>query len=93
MTLRSALHTAMASVQASFAQLLEYAQREEEVLKALGAPDLTACLRTGAGTKGHTENPERMKFYKILSKISKDLSQEQRQQIAHQKKKGFQMRG
>ena len=85
MTLRPALHTAMASVQASFAQLLEYLQREEEVLKDLGAPDLKACLRTGAGTKGHTGNPERMKFYKILSKIlrkTEDLSQEQRQQIA-----------
>ena len=85
MTLRPALHTAMASVQASFAQLLEYLQREEEVLKDLGAPDLKACLRTGAGTKGHTENPERMKFYKILIKIlnnTEDLSQEQRQQIA-----------
>ena len=85
MTLRPALHTAMASIQASFAQLLEYVQREEEVLKDLGAPDLKACLRTGAGTKGHTENPERMKFYKILSKIlntTEDLSQEQRQQLA-----------
>ena len=85
MTLRPALHTAMASVQASFAQLLEYLQREEQVLKDLRLPDLKACLRTGAGTKGHTENPERMKFYKILIKIlnnTEDLSQEQRQQIA-----------
>ena len=82
MTLRSALHTAMASVQASFAELLEYVQREEEVLKAIRAPDLKACLRTGAGSKGHTKNPERMKYYKILIKIRDGLSEEQRQQIA-----------
>ena len=74
----------MASVEASLAQLLEYVQREEEVLKALGASDLKECLRTGAGTKGHNKNAERLKFYRILNKISssKDLSEEQRQQIA-----------
>ena len=62
-------------------QLVEYLQREEEVLKALRAVDLKTCLRTGAGTKGHTADAERMKFYRLLNKISQDLTPEQRRQL------------
>ena len=54
MTLRSALPFAMSSVAEALANLFHYLEREEAVLRTLGASNLRACLRTGAGTKGHT---------------------------------------
>ena len=69
-------------VEYKFRQLLEYLQREEIALKALRAVDLKSCLRTGAGTKGHAPDAERMKFYRMLNKISKDLTPEQKQELA-----------
>ena len=60
---------------------MEYLQREEIALKALRAVDLKSCLRTGAGTKGHAPDAERMKFYRMFNKISKDLTPQQRQQV------------
>ena len=68
-------------VEYKFRQLIEYLQREEIALKALRAVDLKSCLRTGAGTKGHAADAERMKFYRMFNKISKDLTPEQRQQV------------
>ena len=67
-------------VEYKFRQLMEYLQREEIALKALRAVDLKSCLRTGAGTRGHAVDAERMKFYRMFNKISKDLTPEQRQQ-------------
>ena len=68
-------------VEYKFRQLMEYLQREEIALKALRAVDLKSCLRTGAGTKGHAPDAERMKFYRMFNKISKDLTPQQRQQV------------
>ena len=52
------------------------------MLKTLGASDLRACLRTGAGARGHAADAERMKHYKVLNRIFKDLTPEQREQIS-----------
>ena len=71
----------MAIVADAFANLLEYLEREEAVLKTLGASDLRACLRTGCGTHGHTADAEREKYYKVLNRIEKNFTAEQRQQI------------
>ena len=81
MTLRSTLSVAMAIVADAFANLLDYLEREEAVLKTLGASDLRACLRTGCGTHGHTRDAEREKYYKVLNRIEKNFTAEQRQQI------------
>ena len=70
-TLRSALSVAMAIVADAFANLIDYLEREEAVLKTLGATDLRACLRTGCGTHGHTRDTEREKYYKVLIRIEK----------------------
>ena len=64
-TLRSALSVAMAIVADAFANLIDYLEREEAVLKTLGATDLRACLRTGCGTHGHTRG------YRALRNITK----------------------
>ena len=71
----------MAIVADAFANLLEYLEREEAVLKTLGASDLRACLRTGTGAHGHTADAERLKHYRILNRIEKNFTPEQRQQI------------
>jgi len=63
----------MAIVADAFANLLEYLEREEAVLKTLGASDLRACLRTGTGAHGHTADAERLKHYRILNRIEKTL--------------------
>ena len=81
MTLWSALPFAMSSVADAFASICNYLRREEAALRGLGASDLKACLRTGAGTKGHTADTERYKHYRLLNKIEKDLTIEQRQEI------------
>ena len=81
MTLRSTRSVAMAIVADAFANLLGYLEREEAVLKTLGASDLRACLRTGAGTHGQTYNGVRLKYYKVLNRIEKKFTPEQRQQI------------
>ena len=78
-TLRSALSVAMAIVADAFANLIEYLKREEAVLKTLGATDLRACLRTG--NKEETEDTERYKYYKVLNRIERNFTPEQRQQI------------
>ena len=80
-TLWSALPFAMSSVADAFANICNYLRREEAALRGLGASDLKACLRTGAGTKGHTADAERYKHYRLLNKIEKDLTIEQRQEI------------
>ena len=71
----------MSSVADAFANICKYLRREEAALRGLGASDLKACLRTGAGTKGHTADAERYKHYRLLNKIEKDLTIEQRQEI------------
>ena len=71
----------MSSVADAFASICNYLRREETALRGLGASDLKACLRTGAGTKGHTADTERYKHYRLLNKIEKDLTIEQRQEI------------
>ena len=71
----------MSSVADAFANICNYLRREEAALRGLGASDLKACLRTGAGTKGHTADAERYKHYRLLNKIEKDLTIEQRQEI------------
>jgi len=68
-TLRSALSVAMAIVADAFANLIDYLEREEAVLKTLGATDLRACLRTG--NKEETKDTERFKYYKVLNRIEK----------------------
>ena len=69
----------MAIVADAFANLIEYLKREEAVLKTLGATDLRACLRTG--NKEETEDTERYKYYKVLIRIERNFTPEQRQQI------------
>ena len=71
----------MSSVADAFANICNYLRREEAALRGLGASDLRACLRTGAGTKGHTADAERYKHYRLLNRIEKDLTIEQRQEI------------
>ena len=71
----------MSSVADAFANICNYLRREEAALRGLGASDLKACLRTGAGTKGHSADSERYKHYRLLNKIEKDLTIEQRQEI------------
>ena len=71
----------MSSVADAFANICNYLRREEAALRGLGASDLKARLRTGAGTKGHTADAERYKHYRLLNKIEKDLTIEQRQEI------------
>ena len=69
----------MAIVADAFANLIDYLEREEAVLKTLGATDLRACLRTG--NKEETKDTERFKYYKVLNRIEKNFTPEQRQQI------------
>ena len=71
----------MSSVADAFANICNYLRGEEAALRGLGASDLKACLRTGAGTKGHSADSERYKHYRLLNKIEKDLTIEQRQEI------------
>ena len=61
-----------------FERLVAYLQREEHTLRALRAPNLQACLRTGAGSKGHEANPERFCQYKNLGRLQRTLTTEQR---------------
>ena len=48
--------------------------------KTLGATDLRACLRTGR-PGGQSEDTERFKYYKVLNRIEKKFTPDQRQQI------------
>ena len=66
---------------ATFTALLEYLEREEDVLRALLAKDLKSCLRTGAGTRGHVPNAERLKYYKVYCKLEPNLDSGQKEQI------------
>ena len=66
---------------ATFTALLEYLEREEDVLRALLAKDLKSCLRTGGGTRGHVPNAERLKYYKVYCKLEPNLDSGQKEQI------------
>ena len=65
-----------------FERLVAYLQREEHTLRALRAPNLQACLRTGAGSKGREANPERLYQYRNLGRLQRSaygtLTTEQR---------------
>ena len=56
----------MSHVADAFANICNYLRKEEAALRGLGASDLKACLRTGAGTKGHAKDAERYKHYRLF---------------------------
>ena len=62
----------------AFDRLVAYLEREESTLRALEATDLRACLRTGAGSRGHEADSERMKYYKLSNKVRSKQDQQQK---------------
>ena len=51
------------------------------------AKDLKSCLRTGAGTRGHAHDAERLKYYKMYCRLEPNLDVSQKEQIESWEKK------
>ena len=71
----------------AFSALLEYLERNQDTLRALMAKDLKSCLRTGAGTRGHAHDAERLKYYKMYCRLEPNLDVSQKEQIESWEKK------
>ena len=76
MTLRSALHTAMASVQASFAQFINILQRRKSDLQGLGKTSLEACFMTNKSNQDKDLTFGRNFFRRKASSLSDEQKEE-----------------
>ena len=76
MTLRSALHTAMASVQASFAQFINILQRRKSDLQDLGKTSLEACFMTNKSNQDKDLTFGRNFFRRKASSLSDEQKEE-----------------
>ena len=71
----------------AFSALLEYLAGNQDTLSSLLAKDLKSCLRTGAGTRGHAGDAERLKYYKMYCRLEPNLDAGQKEQIDFWEKK------
>ena len=71
----------------AFSALLEYLEGNQDTLRALLAKDLKSCLRTGAGTRGHAGDAERLKYYKMYCRLERNLDAGQKEQLDFWEKK------
>ena len=67
----------------AFAALLEYLEREEASLRALGCSDVRSLLKTGRATRTRVGNDERAHHYRMFWEFEWTLTAEQMARLTY----------